>query len=70
MMEKETSAERTPYGFRWGVTDISRACEHKGHIVLHITTPKQRLSVRVTPTGLIRVDAVEPNHGEPLHVTV
>lgn len=66
----ELPRERTPHGIRWGVTDVSCACEHRGHIVLHVTTPRQRLSVRVTPSGLIRVDAVEPNTGEPLHVAV
>jgi hypothetical protein len=66
----QTTPERTAYGFKWGESTISRACEHKGHRIVMIETPRQRLMVRITPTGLIRVDTVEANSGELLSVSV
>lgn len=44
------------YGFEWGAVKVERFAEHKGHRILGITTPKEVLTIRVTPTGLIRVE--------------
>lgn len=66
---KALPCKATPYGFTWGITDIGRACEINGNVVICIETPRQRLFVRVTPTGLIRVDAPVANAGEVLSVT-
>lgn len=46
----------TRYGFRWGVLEVSRAAEHRGHRVITLRTDRERLDVRITPTGLIRID--------------
>ena len=62
--------ERTRFGFKWGVATISRACEHRGNIVLTIETPKQRVMVRVTPKGFIRLDPIEANRGEKYSVAI
>lgn len=62
--------ERTPYGFKWGEAAINRAAEHKGHRIVMIETPRQRLMVRITPCGLIRVDPIEANTGERYSVAV
>lgn len=60
----------TRFGFEYGAAHVERAASHKGHVVLFITTPKQRLHVRVTPTGLIRVEPIIPNRGTPLSVAI
>ena len=54
------TGELTRYGFRWGPATVSRACEHKGHVVLMIRGARQEVMVRVTPSGLIRVDKIRP----------
>jgi hypothetical protein len=46
----------TQYGMRWKQAEVIRATEHKGHIVFQIRTRKQLMSVRVTPSGLIKID--------------
>jgi hypothetical protein len=44
------------YGFTWYGVDVVRTSEHKGHKILDITTPKgKQITVRITPSGLIRV---------------
>jgi hypothetical protein len=67
--DAHAGSEKTPYGFQWGNAVISRACEHKGHRLLMIETPRERIMIRVTPSGLIRVDGFEANTGEKLSVT-
>lgn len=44
------------YGFSWGQVEVERLIEHKGHRLLRIRTKKQQLEIRVTPTGLIRIE--------------
>lgn len=46
----------TRYGFEWGAAKVSRCASHKGHVVLTVVTPKERLDIRVTPSGLIKLD--------------
>ena len=46
----------TRFGFEWNDVAVLRAYEHKGHIGIMIESGRQRITVRVTPTGLIRVD--------------
>jgi hypothetical protein len=55
-LEKLLDLEETKYGFKWGITHIERCASVQGHIVIAIRTPKEILHVRVTPTGLIRID--------------
>jgi len=49
--------EDTPYGFNWGHVKVERAAQVRGNRVITIKTPRDVLQVRVTPTGLIRVDS-------------
>lgn len=50
----------TPYGFRWGPIIVERASSDQKHGVwLHIRTGKQLLTVRATPSGLLRVSDIE-----------
>lgn len=49
----------TRYGFEYGAARVERSWSHKGHVGLTIHTGKQLLSVRVTPSGLIRVGEIE-----------
>lgn len=45
----------TQYGFEWGNARVERLVSHRGHRVLHVQTARQRVEVRVTPAGLVRV---------------
>ena len=54
----------TQYGFEFGAAKVERAASYKGHVILHITTDRQRLEVRITPSGMIRVDGPTKNLGE------
>lgn len=49
----------TQYGFEFGPAKVDRAWSHKGHVGLMIYTGKQLINIRVTPSGLIRVDEIE-----------
>ena len=60
-MSERIHAAHTPYGFEFGVALVERACSYKGHVVIEITTPRKRVNIRVTPSGLIRIDKVYPN---------
>ena len=44
----------TNYGFQFGPALVERCASHKGYVIVSIKTPKQRLELTVTPTGIIR----------------
>lgn len=51
----------TRHGFMWGDIEVTRLLIHpahgdKQHAFLRIKTPKEELDIRVTPSGLIRLD--------------
>lgn len=46
----------TRYGFEWGAAKVHRVASHQGYVAICITTPREVLHVRVTPSGLIRTD--------------
>lgn len=48
-------SKTTQYGFQYGAALVERYASHKGYVIVGIKTPKQRLELTVTPTGLIRV---------------
>ena len=54
MSDTQTTVEQLPHGFRWGEVTVSRACQHRGDLVLLIQSKRETLQVRVTPTGFIR----------------
>ena len=45
----------TKYGFQFKAATVERLASHEGYAIIGITTPKQRLDITVTPTGIIRV---------------
>ena len=52
----------TRYGFTWGPAEVRRcASERKWGVMFDVITDKQRLQIRVTPSGLIRVGEPEKN---------
>ena len=51
----DVKAEITQYGFQFGAAKVERFASHKGYVVIGLTTPKHRLEITVTPTGIIRV---------------
>lgn len=52
-------ANKTKYGFQDGPAEVQRICtETDGSVVIAIITARQRLEVRVTPSGLIRFGLV------------
>jgi hypothetical protein len=56
-MKKNTTpidVHETKYGFNWGTTQVERVASHLGNRVILISTPRQALEIRITPTGLIR----------------
>jgi len=55
--------KETQYGFTWGAVTVERiiSLEQKTGfmLVLELRTPRQRLKIYITPTGLIRVQDIE-----------
>ena len=50
------SGQETQYGFKWGPAEVIRCASHpKWGVMLDLETTKQRLEIRVTPSGIIRV---------------
>lgn len=45
----------TRYGFEWGAAAVERQISHKGAVQFVVRSPRQEMTVYVTPTGLIRV---------------
>lgn len=54
-MTQEIESKTTQYGFQYGAARVERCASHKGYVVVGISTPKHRLDITVTPSGLIRV---------------
>jgi hypothetical protein len=54
--DRYCNLEDTDYGFVWGPVAVERwASDEEGSVILGLTTKKETLEIRVTPTGLIRV---------------
>ena len=50
-------ANQTQYGFKYGPVEVTRIySDEKGGVWLELKTKRSAMMVRVTPTGLIRVD--------------
>jgi hypothetical protein len=48
-----------PFGFEWGAAKAERLASNGEYVVLGISTPRERLEITVTPSGLMRVGKVE-----------
>ena len=60
---------RTESGFVFNVATVSAICEHKGSVIIAVTTQREQLEIRVTPTGLIRtIKKAQPMSALPLYV--
>lgn len=46
----------TQYGFKWGACEVSRLYDHGGHVTMELKTDAAKLSIRVTPSGQIRIE--------------
>lgn len=46
----------TDYGFIWDQVEVVRICHIKDQKVLEVKTAKESLIIRITKTGLIRVE--------------
>lgn len=45
------------YGFKWGEAEVTRIhSDPKLGVIMMVDTPLERLELRVTPSGLIRVE--------------
>lgn len=45
----------TRYGFRYGACEITRKCStEKGEVYVEVSTIREVMEIKVTPTGLIR----------------
>ena len=59
-MSDDYKHERTRFGFNWGPVTVERATSDRKHGVwLHIRTGKNLVSIRATPSGLLRVGVIE-----------
>jgi len=52
---EEHSVELQPYGFRWEGVTVTRACQHKGNLILLVQSSRESVQVRITPKGSIRI---------------
>jgi hypothetical protein len=60
------TGHNTPYGFVWGPATIERCVsDPKIGVVLTLTTPRQKYDIRVTPSGLVRINEIKPSPQEP-----
>lgn len=49
----------TRYGFTWGPLSVSREASHEhAGVVIALETEKERVEIRVTPKGFIRLGTV------------
>jgi len=55
MMGKINYVE-TKYGFEYGPAKVERMASDNGHVWIEIRTKRGALIVRVTPTGLIKIE--------------
>jgi hypothetical protein len=55
-MDADIHLEETPFGFAWGNAIVSRICSLNGHRWIEVQTGRQILSIRITPSGLIRTN--------------
>lgn len=44
----------TQFGFVFGPLEVTRLFDDKGSATIEVVTAKERLTIRVTPSGLIR----------------
>lgn len=50
-------ANEIPYGFAWGPVEVTRlTSDPKAGVVLGLRTAKETIQIRVTPSGLIRLN--------------
>lgn len=56
LVSSGATRRQTPYGFEFGPAKVERCSEIKGNVIISITTPRQLLYVRVTPSGMIKID--------------
>jgi hypothetical protein len=50
----------THYGFEYEAATVERLASHKGYVIIGVRTPRQRVEIHVTPSGLLRVQKVYP----------
>ena len=60
----------TRYGFEWGAATVERQISHKGAVQFVVVTPRQELTIYVTPTGLIRAMPVVKAPRNPTGIPV
>lgn len=56
----EMAEQDTRFGFSWGPVKVERFTEHRGSVYLTLSTARQLVDVRVTPSGLIRIGEPRP----------
>jgi hypothetical protein len=55
--------EEVVFGFKWGPVQVERCMsDPKFGVILHATTKKGRVYLRVTPSGLIRIGDVQESN--------
>lgn len=59
------TSQITQYGFQYGAAKVERFAQHKGYAVIGVTTPRSRMEIIVTPSGLLRIGKVYPVKRSP-----
>jgi len=54
-----TKTEITQYGFTWGPLEVERlVSDDKFGVVIKLKTNKESIDIRITPSGLIRLEEI------------
>lgn len=48
----------TKFGFVFGPVEVTRICSAHGDAYVRVTTARQEIDIRVTPTGIIRLGRI------------
>lgn len=57
MADKKFSLTELVHGFQWGPATVTRCVsDPKWGVVIQVQGPREMVNVRVTPSGLVRID--------------
>lgn len=58
-MKNRILYQETKYGFDWGACSVQRTVSvDDGSVIISLDTPKEQVYIRVTRTGLIRIEPI------------
>jgi hypothetical protein len=59
--------EQTKHGFKWGAAEIACLCDddQKGWVAIGVETPKGKIQLYITKTGIVRVNSADGTEWKP-----